>query len=124
MPNSQYACKNMDVLVEASTYYDLDPHLMISLIHEESRWKPNAVSKKGACGLTQLLPKYTKPRHSCKELKNPEISIWLGAKCLKSWIKNYGRGNEIIGLCGYNAGYRCKGAKAVKSGRAFAPLQR
>ena len=120
MPNAEYACKNMDVVVEASKSYDLDPYLMVSLIHEESRWKPNAVSRKGACGLTQLLPKYTKPRHSCRDLKDPETSIWMGAKTLKFWIQVYGKGNEVTGLCGYNAGYRCKGKKAVKSGKAYA----
>ena len=120
LPNAEYACKNMQTVVEAATQNDLDPYLLVSLIHEESRWKPYVVSRAGACGLTQLLPKYTKPRHSCKDLKDPNISIWMGAKTLKFWVEKYGRGDVTMGLCGYNAGYRCKGKKALKSGKAYA----
>ena len=117
MPNSDVACKYMDVVVEASEHYELEPELLISLIHHESRWTPGAVSSSGACGLTQVLPKYTKnPKLSCKQLKNPQTSIWAGAKALDYWVHRYGRGRIETGLCGYFAGFRCKGENKSAGG--------
>ena len=39
-----------------SDYYDLDARLVVAAIVAESRFKPNAVSPKGAQGLGQLMP--------------------------------------------------------------------
>ena len=109
-PNADVACKHMDTVVEAAERYELEPELLIALIHHESRWTPTAVSRSGACGLTQVLPKYTKnPRLTCKQLKDPKTSIWAGAKALDYWVHRYGRGRIKTGLCGYFAGFRCRG---------------
>ena len=59
LPNADEACYNMDMVVNAAEKYNVDPSIMVSLIHIESRWTPTAVSRDGACGLTQILPKYT-----------------------------------------------------------------
>ena len=83
----------------------MDPEVVVALIHQESRWKVGAVSRAGACGLTQVLPKYAKI--SCYELKDPVISIWIGTKMLSTWLYRFGRGDYRKGLCGYNGGYRC-----------------
>jgi len=110
MPNSDFACKHMDTVVEAAEYYDVEPELLISLIHHESRWNPTVVSRSGACGLTQVIPKYTKsPRLTCKQLKRPKTSIWAGAKMLSYWIHKYANDVPKIGVCAYFAGFRCKG---------------
>lgn len=105
MPNADVACTYMDVVMSASEAYDLDPEVMVALIHQESRWRMDAVSSAGACGLTQVLPKYAKI--SCYELKDPVISIWIGAKMLSTWLYKFGRGDYRKGLCGYNGGYWC-----------------
>ena len=60
MPNADFACKHMDALVEASEKYDIDPVVLTALIHTESRWTPRAKSRTGACGLTQVIPKFTR----------------------------------------------------------------
>lgn len=39
-----------------SSYYELDPRLVVSVIVVESRFRPRAVSRKGAMGLGQLMP--------------------------------------------------------------------
>ena len=81
---------------------------MVSLIHYESRWTPNTVSRSGACGLTQVIPRYTKnPKQNCRQLKDPQTSIETGTRTLRRWINKYGKGNLSKGLCGYNAGYTC-----------------
>ena len=116
LPNSDAACKHMENVVTHSKKNKIKPEVLLALIHEESRWIPAAVSSANACGLTQVLPKYTKPKVTCEELKKPETSIAVGAKTLSFWITQYGKGNYKIGLCGYNSGYAC--------GRAANPKQR
>ena len=112
------ACKHSRQVVKASSKYKLDPYLLTALIQVESNWKSHVVSPAGACGLTQVVHKYSK--YNCKQLKNPKISIWEGARKLNYWIYKYGKGNLKIGLCGYNAGFRCKGKSAIKSGLTYA----
>ncbi len=116
MHNADIACQHMQDVVEAGEKYDLDPVLIVSLIRVESRWTPTAVSRSRACGLTQVLAKYTKPKLKCKQLLNPKTSIKIGAKKLNFWIYKYGKGNIRTGLCGYNAGFRCKGKNKNKIG--------
>ena len=108
MPHAAFACGWTDYVVHVSEEQGIDPTVMVSLIHYESRWTPSAVSKSGACGLTQVLPRYTKdPRQSCRQLKDPYTSIETGTRTLRRWISKYGKGNLSKGLCGYNAGYTC-----------------
>ncbi len=123
MPNADFACEHMEAVIEASEKYDLRPEILISLIRVESRWNHKATSYAGACGLTQVLPKYTKnPKLSCKQLKNPDTSIKAGAKALNFWINVYGDGKERVGLCGYLAGFRCKGENKNNRGyNRYAP---
>jgi soluble lytic murein transglycosylase-like protein len=115
-PRAEVACKYMETLVTASEKYNLEPSLMIAMIRVESNWKTTAISRSRACGLTQVLVKYSK--YSCRTLtRNPKLSIREGAKKLHFWIYKYGKGDVEVGLCGYNAGFRCKGKR--KNKRAF-----
>ena len=117
MPNAHYACTHMETVVEVAEEYDLDPILLTALIHVESRWTPRAKSRTGACGLTQVLSKYTRnPKLTCEDLKDPTTSIFTGAKKLNYWVYKYGKGRYKTGLCGYNSGFRCKGETPKKKG--------
>ena len=124
--NGEFACKNMSHLVEAANEHGVDAPLLVSLIHHESRWKPQTISRSGACGLTQVVPKWTGgkasdgKKYTCEDLMDPTVSISAGSQILSFWIKSYGRGNIKIGLCGYNAGYRCKGENPNNSGMNYA----
>lgn len=109
-------CKNSSTVVQESKKNNLDPFLLAALIYTESGWKKTAVSYAGACGLTQVLPKYTgqiTKKYTCNQLKNPRDSIKAGAKILRWWI-DYHKGNIKQGLCGYNAGFRCSYKKNKK----------
>ena len=124
MPNADVACNNMDVLVEAAEINEIDPVILTSVIYVESRWNPTVVSRDGACGLTQVLPRYSAgtrgrfgKRLTCKQLKNPETSIKRGSQILSWWLRNYGKGRYTLALCGYNAGFRCKGPNKSKGHR-------
>ena len=121
MTNADTACKHMPLLVEESQRWNVKPEVMIGLIHVESRWNPEVTSSANACGLTQVIPKWTGGRstrgrkYTCKELYNPVTSIKAGTEIFSYWRRTYGRGNYTVGLCGYNAGYRCR--PNAKTGR-------
>jgi soluble lytic murein transglycosylase-like protein len=125
-PNSDTVCKHINVVVEETEKNDIDPTLLVSLIAVESNWKPHVVSHANACGLTQVLPKYTKKyggkdrNLTCDELKDPNTSIRVGAKILNYWLHSYARGNKTTALCGYNAGFRCKGKNRNATGIRYA----
>ena len=74
----------------------------------------------------QVLPKYSKKyggkgrNLTCKELKDPETSIRVGTKIFNFWYYKYSKRNERIALCGYNAGFRCKGKNKNKQGLKYA----
>ena len=126
MTNAETACKHMPLLVEESKRWNVKPEVMIGLIHVESRWTPDVTSRANACGLTQVIPKWTGGRstrgrkYTCKELYNPVTSIKAGVEIFSYWRRTYGRGNYAVGLCGYNAGYRCKGDNPHPKGMAYA----
>lgn len=111
------ACNLMEEVVGVAEENGLRPELIVALIHYESAWRPRVVSHAGACGLMQLIPKYTGknsgvPKLSCQDLKDPHTNLKYGAKVLRMWINAYGKGSLKKGLCGYNAGYRCKGTSS------------
>ena len=119
--NSDIVCQNADIIVNSAQKYDLEPSLILAVGRVESRWTPAAESYGNACGIMQVLPKYTKnPKRSCEDLKDPKIGIDIGAKKLNYWIYKYGKKNKTTGLCGYNAGFRCKGQDKNKGGLNYA----
>ena len=108
------ACSHFSEVVRVAEERSIDPALMVSLIHHESAWNPRVISRANACGLTQVIPKWTGGRatsgrkYTCEQLLNPQVSIPAGTEILSFWIRHYGKGNIKKGLCGYNAGYRCE----------------
>ena len=129
-PETSLACKQMPLVVHAAQENNIDPTVMLALIHHESSWVPTARSHANACGLTQILPRYTGsaqtgvPRLTCRDLQVPETSIVMGARTLRYWHRRYGRGNMAIGLCGYNAGFRCKGPDPHAGGMNYSRVVR
>lgn len=119
------ACQYMPDIVSAAEKNNIDPNILVSLIFVESSFLKKVVSHAGACGLTQVIPKYTgglwsgNKKYTCDQLKNPKTSIRVGAKILSWWIK-YHKGDIERALCGYNAGFRCKGEKPIKGGMRYA----
>ncbi|OUD15551.1 lytic transglycosylase domain-containing protein [Thioflexithrix psekupsensis] len=89
----------------AAKTHGIDPHLFRSLIHQESRWKPQAVSPDGAVGLTQLKPETAKATCGLNfsELKNPEKNLNCGAKYLSQQLDRFNNDVERA-LCAFNAG--------------------
>ena len=112
------ACNWEPTLQREAARRDLDPDLFGALIIVESRWRPWVVSHANACGLTQVIPKWTggaasgRRKWTCEELKRPRTALAVGARILAWWIAHR-KGDVREGLCGYNAGFRtCKRAGA------------
>ena len=110
---SQNICKYENIITEQSRKNSIEPELLASIIYIESGFWPHVVSKQNACGLTQVVPKWTGgpetgyKKYTCKQLKNPRTSISVGAQIFKYIINNYAKGNVDKALCIYNAGSVC-----------------
>ncbi len=124
IPNADIACTNMDTLVKATEINEIDPVMLTALIYVESRWNPSAVSRAGACGLTQVLPRFSAGHRerfgkklTCSQLKDPKTSISRGSDILRWWLVHYAKDRYSTALCGYNSGFRCKGPTRHKGHR-------
>ena len=100
--NSSVICEYSQVIEQESRKNSLKSSLIVSVGRVESRWTPKAKSHGNACGVLQVLPKYTKnPKKTCSELQKPAIGIAVGAKKLNYWIYKYGKGSKRIGFLVY-----------------------
>jgi len=70
---------------------NIDPILILSIIGIESKFNPNAKSRFGAIGLTQVIPKYHQSKIS--KLKNENLNLWsikgnikVGIQIIKEYI--------------------------------------
>jgi soluble lytic murein transglycosylase-like protein len=84
----------------------LDPVLVMSLIKQESGFKPGAISSSGALGLMQLMP-FTaidvQQELKLHTLVEPLVNVSIGVRYLKSLMDRYD-GNVPYALAAYNAG--------------------
>ena len=45
MPNAEFACEQMEHVVNAADDLNFEPEILVAMIHYESRWNPAAVSR-------------------------------------------------------------------------------
>ncbi len=101
-----YPIKYKSEVVSAAEKYDLSPALVLSIINVESGFDKNAVSKKGARGLMQLMPE-TAAAVSLKDGFDPnalfdvETNLDCGCKYLRYLLGLFSFDEAI---CAYNAG--------------------
>jgi len=82
----------------------ISPALVKAVIYQESRGNPDAKSKVGAYGLTQIMPQTAKLlKCDYKKLNNPQHSIDCSVKFLAALL-TYNKGDLIKTLSGYNGG--------------------
>ncbi|GAM10612.1 putative murein lytic transglycosylase YjbJ [Geobacter sp. OR-1] len=82
--------------------YRVDRALVKAVIHAESGYNPNAVSRKGARGLMQLMPK-TAEHLKVADTFDPAQNIRGGVKYLR-FLLDTCKGDETLALAAYNAG--------------------
>ncbi len=89
-------------IVESGKRNSVDPLLLYSIMHQESSFKPRAMSNKGARGLMQLIPS-TASRFGVTNIWDPKQNIEGGARYMR-FLLNLFNGDVRLALAGYNAG--------------------
>lgn len=92
------------IIIEAANRYQVDPAIVKAIIMAESSYNPKAVSKKGAKGLMQLMPK-TAAELGVKDSFNPVYNINGGVRYYKKMLNQF-NGDVKLALAAYNAGSR------------------
>ena len=90
------------IVREAAERHQVDPALVKAVISTESGWNPQAVSRKGAVGLMQLIPE-TAQRFGVGNPYDPAQNVEAGTTYLKSLLDRYD-GDLNKSLAAYNAG--------------------
>lgn len=100
-----------DLVTAEATARRIDPHLLIAIVREESRFEPHALSGASARGLTQFVQPTARavaatvglddfePDHAYR----PEVAIALGAAYLAELVDTFA-GADYMAIAAYNAG--------------------
>jgi hypothetical protein len=91
-----------DLIAAAAKEHSIDPRLLKAVMLFESGFNPKAVSRKGARGLMQLMPK-TAAQHGVRNVHDPAQNVEAGARHL-SYLLDLYRGDLEKTLAAYNAG--------------------
>jgi soluble lytic murein transglycosylase-like protein len=89
--------------------------LLHAVIQAESNYDPDAVSRKGAVGLMQLMPD-TAQRFGVLDSRDPAANVLAGARYLKTLLAMFDA-DLALALAAYNAGP----AAVLRNGRAVPP---
>ncbi len=90
------------IIARAAERHHVDAALVKAVISQESGWNPQAISRKGAVGLMQLIPS-TAQRYGAHNSFDPAQNVEAGTSYLKSLLDRYD--NDLIKtLAAYNAG--------------------
>lgn len=90
------------IIQNAASSHGVETALVHAVITAESGYNPNAVSRKGATGLMQLMPD-TARRYGVQNMFDPVQNIHGGVRYLRDLLAMF-NGNVELAVAGYNAG--------------------
>jgi hypothetical protein len=89
-------------ILDSGRRNSVDPLLLYAIMHQESTFKPRAMSNKGARGLMQLMPG-TAQRFGVSSIWDPRQNIEGGTRYMRFLLDLFD-GDVKLALAGYNAG--------------------
>ncbi|WP_294390051.1 lytic transglycosylase domain-containing protein [uncultured Sphingomonas sp.] len=108
------------IVADLAHRYDLSPRLIAALVWQESRWRADAVSAKGARGLAQLMP--ATARALGVDAADPRGNLEGCARYLRQMLDLFD-GDVERALAAYNAGpgrvMKAGGVPAIAETRAY-----
>jgi soluble lytic murein transglycosylase-like protein len=112
VPGKSFSPQEIDAAIDqAAARHNVDPNLVRAVVKVESNFNPNAVSRKGAMGLMQLMPQTARQLNVANPF-DPQQNVDAGVRHLKQLMESYG-GDVKLTLAAYNAG---QGAVARSAG--------
>lgn len=90
---------------EVAARYHVPEDLIVAIIEAESEFDPQAVSRRGARGLMQLMPA-TARILGVSDPFDPRQNIEAGVRHLRGLMNHFGEDNLPLALAAYNAGPR------------------
>ncbi len=90
------------LLRKVAREHSIDQALLQAVMAAESGYDPNAISRKGAVGLMQLMPE-TARRYGVRNLYDPAENMRGGARYLGDLMRKFNNDMSLV-LAAYNAG--------------------
>lgn len=102
LPSASNPAEYENIIRASADKYGVNASLIKAVIHAESGYNPNAVSRKGASGLMQLMPG-TARSLKVSNCLDPKDNVEGGVKYLRFLLDTF-RGDVSLALAAYNAG--------------------
>ena len=105
VPISKVATTHLRTLASQAAFkYGIDQRLFHALVKHESAWNPYALSRKGARGLTQIMPRTGRTQCGLERdvLFDPKLNLDCGAYYFSKLLRRFR--NVKLALAAYNSG--------------------